>query len=393
MGGDTLEGPSTADTCMFSPVKLGELMLRNRLAVAPMTRVSATADGLATQQMAAYYAAFAAGGFGLVVTEGVYTDRAYSQGYLFQPGLTNAAQRDAWRRVVEGVHREGAHVVAQLMHAGALSQGNPYRADSIAPSVVQPRGHQMSFYRGGGPYPLPKAMSTAEIEEVVDGFATAAGLAKAAGFDGVEIHGANGYLLDQFLTEYTNQRMDRYGGETARRLRLISDVIQAVRAAVGREFLVGLRISQGKVNDFTHKWAGREVDAESIFGGLAGQPIDYVHPTEFEAWQPAFAERGPSLAALAMKYTSAKVVANGSLHDPLRVAQLLRGGDADLVSLGRGALMHPDWPERARAAAPIEDFDARLIDPIADLANAQRVRESTVARGPRTLHAGDEDVE
>jgi hypothetical protein len=159
---------------LFDPVDLGPLRLANRWAVAPMTRVSATAEGRATPRMARYYADFAAGGFGLVITEGVYTDRAYSQGYLFQPGLADDAQRDAWRPVVEGVHAAGGRIVAQLMHAGAISQGNAHRAVAKGPSAVQPAGVQMSFYRGEGPYRMPEAMTLAEITAAIDGFAAAA---------------------------------------------------------------------------------------------------------------------------------------------------------------------------------------------------------------------------
>ena len=243
-----------AGDALFTPLRLGgALELPNRLAVAPMTRVSATAQGHATQVMADYYADFAAGGFGLVITEGIYTDRAHAQGYLFQPGLADAAQRDAWRPVVDQVHAHGGRIVAQLMHAGALSQGNPHRATAKGPSAVQPRGQQMAFYRGEGPYRMPEAMTTADIAEAIDGFAQAARRAQQAGFDGVEIHGANGYLLDQFLTTYTNQRADGYGGSLAKRLRLVVEVIEAVRQSTTAGFAIGVRISQSKVNDFTHQ--------------------------------------------------------------------------------------------------------------------------------------------
>ncbi len=380
MRADILQRTSAVEASLFSPLKLGKHVLRNRLAVAPMTRVSATADGLATSRMASYYAAFAAGGFALVVTEGVYTDTDYSQGYLFQPGLTSSLQRDAWRVVVDGVHSHGAAIVAQLMHAGALSQGNPHRPDTRAPSAVQPKGSQMSFYRGEGPYRLPYPMSQEDIDVAVRGFARAAVFAKEAGFDGVEIHGANGYLLDQFLTDYTNVRTDGYGGDVTGRLRLIVEVINAVRKAVGSDLLIGVRISQGKVNDYAHKWAGQEADAEMVFGLLARQPIDYLHTTEFEAWQPAFSASGPSLAALAKKHTHSPVLANGSLHDPSRMSGILARGEADMGSLGRGALMQADWPERTRTGLAPESFDPALLNPIADLANAERVRGSVIGR-------------
>lgn len=358
---------------LFNALTIGRMALPNRLAVAPMTRVSATSQGCATADMRRYYRAFAEGGFGLVITEGLYPDKAYSQGYLFQPGLADEGQRDAWKPLVREVHEGGARMVAQLMHAGALAQGNPYRSATRGPSVVQPKGQQMSFYRGAGPYRLPQAMSDAEIAEAIRGFADAAARAREAGFDGVEIHGANGYLLDQFLSEGINLREDRYGGSVERRLQLTLEVAGAVRNAVGDDFTVGVRISQGKVNDFAHKWSGAEHEAAAIFGALGKLPIDYLHTTEFEAWQPAFGS-GPSLAALARKYAALPVIANGSLHDPQRAAALVDGGAADLVSLGRGALTHADWPRRVRAGEPIEDFDIDLLSPIADLANAAQRR-------------------
>nr|AFK73190.1 old yellow enzyme OYE6 [Achromobacter sp. JA81] len=359
---------------LFAPLRVGKLHLPNRLAVAPMTRVSATADGRATGQMADYYEAFAAGGFGLVITEGLYTDKAHAQGYLFQPGLADDAQRDAWRPVVERVHAQGGRIVAQLMHAGALSQGNPHRPTTKGPSAVLPAGQQMAFYRGQGQYRMPEAMTAHEIRAAVEGFAQAARRAQQAGFDGVEIHGANGYLLDQFLTAHTNLRDDRYGGSLDNRLRLTVEVIQAVRQSASAGFVVGVRSSQGKVNDFTHQWPGGQDDAARIFCTLGAQAIDYLHTTEFEAWRPAFGESGPSLAALARTHASVPVLANGSLHDAARAEGVLSRQEADFISLGRGALTHADWPARLRAGMPHEEFDRGLLAPIADLDNAARHR-------------------
>ena len=360
---------------LFEPLRVGGMALANRIAVAPMTRVSATAEGVPTDRMAAYYTAFARGGFGLIITEGLYTDRAYSQGYLFQPGLTDDAQQIGWARVVRGVHAQGAPIVAQLMHAGALSQGNRFRRQTRAPSAVQPKGEQLSFYRGGGAYALPVTMSQADIDEALGGFAASASRAKDAGFDGVEIHAANGYLLDQFLTEGLNVRTDAYGGSLTRRLRLLQDVVGAVRQAVGGEFVIGVRISQGKVNDFHHTWSGGERDAATLFGALGALPIDYLHVTAFEAWRPAFGD-GPSLAALAKRHVPVPVLANGSLEAPERAAALLHAGEADAISIGRGALTHPDWPRRVQAGQAIEAFDREWLSPIADLATAERQRRA-----------------
>lgn len=370
---------ATAAARLFEPLTLGNLTLRNRLAVAPMTRVSADEDGRATLRMADYYGAFAAGGFGLVITEGLYTDDAWSQGYLFQPGLANVAQGETWRPIIERVRAAGGRIFAQLMHAGALSQGNPFRTDTRGPSAVRPKGQQMTFYRGGGDYSLPSEMTEAEIAGAVRGFAEAAIRAREVGFDGVEIHGANGYLLDQFMSRGINVRDDRYGGGVADRLRLTAEIAHAVRTAVGFDFVVGLRTSQGKVNDFAYKWDGL-AEAAEIYETLGCLPLDYLHTTEFEAWQPAFAD-APTLALLAKRHGRVPVLANGSLQDPERAVVLLEAGEADFVSLGRGALTHADWPRRVQAGLSIDEFDSCLLAPVADLANADRVQAILELRG------------
>ncbi|UVW28771.1 NADH:flavin oxidoreductase [Massilia sp. H6] len=370
----------TESSTLFTPTTIGTLVLKNRIAVAPMTRTSASADGLATDDMARYYARFARGGHALVITEGTYPDLLHSQGYLHQPGIANTAQADAWRKVVDAVHAEGSKIVLQLMHAGALSQGTHWEPGTVAPSAVQPLGTQMGFYRGEGPYPLPAEMTLAEIDAVTAAFASAAGRAKQAGFDGVEIHGANGYLLDQFLTAHTNERTDQYGGSTLDRVRLLVEVSQAVRREVGDDFTVGMRISQGKVNDYEHKWAKGEQDAKDIFESLAGAGIDYLHTTEFDAAAPAFGE-GESLAALAVRYGRLPVIANGQLGEPDKAEALIERGDAALVTLGKAALANPDWPLRVAGAAPITEFDFALLQPLANIKQSE-LEQETLAPTP-----------
>ncbi|AHG64604.1 NADH:flavin oxidoreductase [Advenella mimigardefordensis] len=354
---------------LFDTVALGKLLLSNRVGVAPMTRISATSDGLATDQMAAYYASFARGGFGVIITEGLYTDDKHSPGYLYQPGIINDAQERSWRKVVDVVHQEGAKIIAQIMHAGALVHGNPFDKDSIAPSAIQPKGRRSASYGGAGAYPVPRAATKEEITEVISGFVDAARRARSAGFDGIEIHGANGYLLDQFLTDYTNQRTDNYGGSTENRVRLLVEVCRAVRAAVKDDFTVGIRISQAKVNDFEHKWAGAERDAAIIFGQLAGAGLDFIHLTEHEAWQPAFdGGGGASLAALAKMYLKIPLIVNGGLGDPVRAADMIQGGQADIISLGKAALANRDWIRKVMHEQLLEAFDAeRVLQPDAKI--------------------------
>jgi len=294
---------------LFAPIVINGHTVKNRLSVAPMTRVTATEDGRATETMTRYYERFARGGFGTVSTEGIYTDQAFSQGYAHQPGMTDEAQANAWKPVVSGIKAHGAFAIAQMMHAGAISQGNRFRDGTVGPSAFQPKGKQMTFYHGKDRYVLPAEITEEQIAEAIAGIAASVGRAiEVAGFDAIEIHGANGYLLDQFLTDYANSRTDRWGGTTENRVRLIVETFKAVRAKVGAGVPVGVRISQGKVNDYHHKWADAERDAEIIFGSLADAGADFIHVTEFEAWKPAFAEGGPSLMRLAKRYAPKAVI-------------------------------------------------------------------------------------
>jgi 2,4-dienoyl-CoA reductase-like NADH-dependent reductase (Old Yellow Enzyme family) len=341
---------------LFETVKLGSVTLENRVGVAPMTRTSATPEGHVTNQMVSYYTSFARGGFGLIITEGIYPDVKYSQGYLNQPGIVYEEQVHAWKKVVDSVHQAGSKIFAQLMHAGAISQGNRFVNETIGPSAVPPKGEQLGFYGGKGPFPIPKEATMEEITEVINGFVKAAKHAKAAGFDGVEIHGANGYILDQFLTDYTNKRTDEYGGSTENRVRLLVEVSKAVREAVGKDFTTGIRISQGKVNDFYHKWAGKEQDAEIIFGQLGQAGLDFIHVTEFEAWKPAFDNSEATLASLAKKYGRVPVIANGYLEDPERARKIIENGEADVVTLGKGALANHDWVNKVKNGEPLAEF-------------------------------------
>lgn len=353
---------------LFTETDISGLALRNRFAVAPMTRVSATEDGAATKTMARYYERFARGGFGLLITEGLYTDQAFSQGYINQPGITDEAQARAWRPATDAVHQHGGRIFAQIMHAGAISQGSRFRNTTVAPSAVQPKGQQMDFYYGNGAYALPAVMTEEQIAEAIEGFAMSAARAVTiGGFDGIEIHGANGYLIDQFLTEYANQRSDRWGGDTRQRTAFLIAVFKAVRTKVGHGVPVGVRISQGKVNDFTHKWAGRTQDAEAIFGALVDAGVDYIHVTEHEAWQPAFPDGRDSLVALARRHAPRiPLIANGGLQDPSRALEVVEAG-ADIVALGKGALANPDFPNRIQATRELAEFDHAILGPIANI--------------------------
>lgn len=359
---------------LFSECRINHLTISNRLAVAPMTRVSACHSGAIGPLMQGYYQRFAQGGFGLIITEGLYTDQNYSQGYLHQPGISSAEQASGWIDLVQGVQCAGAKIIAQLMHAGALSQFNRFSSDAAGPSAIRPVGEQMPFYNGSGRYAIPREMTERDIEVAVEGFARSAALAKSAGFDGVEIHGANGYLLDQFLTPYINQRADAYGGSLENRLKIFRDVLAAVRLAVGRDFVVGMRISQKKVNDAEYFWPEAEAAAELIFTTLQQMGADYIHTAEPDLNAPAFF-CGDSLAVLAKKYSGLPVIANGGIAGPELAKYAIASGGADLVALGKIALANQDWPARIKGKDKILPFEFSMLSPEASLENAERYFE------------------
>lgn len=363
----TLSGPGV-DThpTLFSPGEIAGVAMANRAVVSPMTRTSATEEGLVTQQMADYYARYARGGWGLIMTEGTYIDFKYSQGYTFQPGMADEAQQESWRKVVDAVHAEGVPIFMQIFHCGAINQGNFWVEGSIAPSVVQPKGEQIPRYRGGaGGFQIPKEISRDEMAEVVACYGDAARRASEVGFDGVEVHGANGYLPDQFLTVHTNLRDDEYNGPIENRVRFHCEVMQAVRDAVPDK-PVGVRISQTKVNDFDYVWPGGDDDAKVVFSKIAETGIDFFDCSAHLGVTPVFGTEH-SLSGLAKKYSGLPVMANGKLQDPDMAEQAILDGEGDFVSIAKGALADHSWPQKIAADEAPVPFNPGMIMPYATL--------------------------
>jgi 2,4-dienoyl-CoA reductase-like NADH-dependent reductase (Old Yellow Enzyme family) len=358
---------------LFRAGSIGGVTLPNRVVVAPMTRISATDNGLATGKMAAYYARYATGGFGLMISEGTFTDERFSQCYPNQPGLATDEQAASWRQVVEAVHAAGGRIFAQLMHGGGVNLYNRYEADRIAPSAVQPPGEQPPRYHGRGSYPVPREITHEQIAEAAAGFAAAAARAADVGFEGVEIHGANGYLIDQFLTVYANQRTDEYGGSLENRMRFAIQVVEAITGDVPTGFPVGIRISQTKVNDLTYAWPGGEDDARTIFGALGKRDLAYIHVSSHLGCDPVFG-CDVSLAGLARRYSGKTVIANGKLQDPALADALIARGEADFISIAKGALAERDWPRKVARGEALIPFDPEIISPLADLDNAEAWR-------------------
>ncbi|MEU5282159.1 NADH:flavin oxidoreductase [Streptomyces asoensis] len=355
----------------LQPFRLASTTLPNRLIVSPMTRVSAETDGTPTRDMCDYYARYAAGGFGLVITEGVYTDEHYSQGYFNQPGITNDRHRKAWQQVNEAVRRAGAHTVMQLMHAGALSQGNRYTAKTIGPSAVKPLRAKLEAYGSSGSWPVPDAMTADDIDHVVQGFTASALAAQEAGFLGVEVNSANGYLLDQFLTPYTNTRSDSFGGMVANRVRLTASIIAAIRQAIpDSDFWIGVRLSQSKVNDHEYRWPGGAQEAALIFAGVSH--ASYIHIAGGCGWvDNSLLETGETVTALARRVTRLPVIANGGLGHADLAGRIISDQHADLISLGRLALTNPDFPTKLRRGIHPTPFDPAIINPTATISNSK----------------------
>ncbi|MBO9612937.1 MAG: NADH:flavin oxidoreductase [Dyadobacter sp.] len=365
----------TISKTIFDPLEIRGRKLANRLVVAPMTRVSATHAGVPTQEMADYYEAFAEGGFGMIITEGTYTDELFSKANRDQPGIVNAEHMHGWKRVVTAVHRHNALIISQLMHGGALSE---VTGATIAPSAVQPAGLRSTDNSvSPSPFPMPRAMQTEDLNAVKEGYVRAALLAREAGFDGVELHAANGYLFDQFITPHTNLRTDEYGGNERNRLRFLMEVYQAVKAASPGDFIVGIRISESKVNDLTYRWPGGSETARRIFEVLAEIDPDYVHiAAEGGRWERECKyPDGSSSNSIAKSLLRSPVIANGGMHDVALAETLLNNHAADLVSIGRAAIASPDWPKRVAAGGPVVPFYKELIKPSLTLAHTQRVKE------------------
>ncbi|WP_440990295.1 oxidoreductase [Haloarchaeobius baliensis] len=360
---------------LFDSLSIGGQTLDGRVGLAPMTRVSATDDGRANDRMAQYYAKFAKGGFSFLVTEGTYTDGAYSKGYQNQPGLVTDDHVDAWTQVTDAVHDADGVIFAQLMHCGAQNQGMPQDTDreTIAPSAVQPDGEKNPAYGGAGPYPEPKKATTEDLETAREGFVASAMNAHDAGFDGVELHAANGYLLNEFLSDTMNQRDDEYGGDPEARVRYPAEVVEAVATAVPEDFVVGVRVSQSMVTDYRYEWPEGEAAAAVFFEALSSAGADYIHTTERYATEPTFGDDGPSLAEAAVEYVTddTVVIANGNLGTPEAARQVLDDG-ADLLTLGTSALANPDWPSRVAAGEALAQFDrATLLEPKASIGDEE----------------------
>ncbi|MEU3461879.1 alkene reductase [Streptomyces sp. NPDC006733] len=334
-------------TSLFTSHRVGGLTLPNRVVMAPMTRVRAAAGGLATPSMAAYYAQRATAG--LIVSEGVQPS-VIGQSNPGTPGLHTDEQVAAWRPVTAAVHANGGRIFAQLMHGGRVSHHDTTGLQPVGPSAVPAVGDVFTA-TGPQPAPTPRALDLAEVPDHAHSYARAAGRAVEAGFDGVELHGANGYLISQFLSSNANLRTDRYGGPIAHRIRFAVEAVTATVEAVGGD-RTGIRLSPGGTF-----WGVEEADVLELYTALLSElaPLDlaYVHLEATLDEESLVALRRAWPGTLIMN----PVLPMGPKQTGKDSADHWLGLGADLISFGRAFLANPDLVERLRAGLPIAPVD------------------------------------
>jgi N-ethylmaleimide reductase len=326
---------------LFEPYRMGNITLSNRLVMNPMTRCRADATGTPQDPMAEYYGQRATAG--LIVSEGI-APSANGKGYARIPGIWSDAQVQAWKPVVNAVHAKGGKIFAQLMHTGRVSHAANMAADAkiVAPSAVALAEKMYTDSQGMQDYPVPQAMTEADILQAKAEFVQAAKNAIAAGFDGVELHAANGYLLEQFLSPTTNQRTDAWGGSVENRIRFVVDVARETAAAIGGD-KVGIRLSPYGTNSGMVAYPELEETYFKLLPLLADAGLTYVHIADHSAMgAPAL----PVTFKQALRKAWPRTFFIGGSFDQASGEQAVNDGLVDLVGLGRAFLANPDLVQR-----------------------------------------------
>ena len=349
---------STAAQVLFRPFQVKSLALKNRIVMAPMTR-SFSPGGVPGPDVAAYYRRRAEHEVGLILSEGTVVDRPGARNDPGIPVFHGQAALAGWRAVIEGVHQAGGRMGPQLWHVGAVqSFQTGWEQDGVeSPSGLEAPGK-----------PRGRAMTEEDIADTIAAYARAAADTQALGFDTLEIHGAHGYLLDQFFWAPTNTRGDRYGGETlAERARFAVEVVRAMRAAVGPEFPIILRLSQWKQQDYSARLVQTPEALEAFLKPLADAGVDIFHCSTRRFWEPEFEGSDLNLAGWTRKLTGKPTITVGSVGldgeflqfmvntdkvaQPASLENLLQrlnNDEFDLVAVGRALLVDPDWAQKVR---------------------------------------------
>lgn len=358
---------------LFRPFRLKGLNLPNRIVMAPMTR-SKSPHQIPNDAVAAYYRARAEGGVGLILTEGTSPEHRSASNDVNVPAFFGGESLEGWRKVVKEVKAAHGHIMPQLWHQGVIRHPGtgPYPdAPSMSPSGLAKPDKKVA-----------EPMTDQDIADVIAGFVKSAGYAKALGFDGLELHGAHGYVIDQFFWDGTNARSDRYGGSLEKRTTFAADIARAVRKEVGPDFPILLRFSQWKQQDFTVKLAQNPGELERFLKPLVDAGIDIFHCSTRRFWEPEFPDSGSdlNLAGWTRKLTGKPTITVGSVgldqdfitgftsagaHTASldRLTAMMERGDFDLVAVGRALIVNADWPNKVRngRAAELKDYSPAAL--------------------------------
>ena len=368
--------PNGAES-LFRPFESEKLSLRNRVVMAPMSRCFSP-GGILGGEMADYYRRRAEGGVSLIVTEGTWIPHPSAGNDENIPNFYGEASLAAWAQVVKSVHSAGGKVFPQLFHVGLVEKPELENINYATPddpsTKISPSGIRDGRDRIGKP------ATRKEIDAVIEAYAAAAATAQRLGFDGVELHGAHGYLIDQFLWTATNERTDSFGGDLSGRLRFVCDVVREIRSRTGSAFPIALRFSQWKVADYSAKLAATPKELEALLAPIADAGVDIFHCSQRRFWEPEFEGSPLNLAGWAKKLVGKTTISVGSVglngdfmtgwsgveSEVQGIEQLLLmmdRGDFDLVAVGRALLADPLWLEKIKrgATSELEPFDATKI--------------------------------
>lgn len=363
---------SRAARLLDRPFAIGEVSLKNRIAMAPVTRRKSP-GGVPGEDVAQYYARRAAGGAGLIVTEGTYVGRDAAAAYDSVPHFHGAEALAGWARVAERVHEAGGRIIPQLWHTGVArtAESLPLGVPAESPSGIGLDGR-----------PHGKAMTLDDVDAVVRAFAEAAADAERIGFDGVELHGAHGYLIDEFLWQGSNQRTDAYGGDQASRARFATEIVTAVRSAVSPGFPVVFRLSQWKSNNYDARIAETPEELEQLLSPLAAAGVDAFHASTRRYWLPEFADSDLNLAGWTKKLTGKPSITVGSVGldkefvgpqgRPQQsgvtgidlLLDRLERDEFDIVAVARAIVADPEWPTKALTGRLAEavPYDVAILE-------------------------------
>jgi 2,4-dienoyl-CoA reductase-like NADH-dependent reductase (Old Yellow Enzyme family) len=333
-----------SDDIIFSPFQVKSFTLKNRIGVAPMTRMSSSGDSIPRQDVFDFLIRRAKNGAAIVYTEAIVTDYESAQGYPGQARMVTQRQIESWRPVVRAIQKEGSIAIMQMFHCGRMAWPDINPANRvIAPSAITPK--QINPMTGE-PYPVPDIMTQFDIDHVVVGFVETARGAIEAGFDGIEIHGAHGYLINNFLSSYSNERADSYGGSVENRFRFAHEVIQAVKKVIPDDRLLAFRISNWGVADMEVSLFKNKDEWQELIKLLSKEPIDAISVSTYRYKDKAFGT-DRNMAQITREVTDLPIMICGQIYDRTSAEDAL--ADADIVLSAKSMLLNPNWVEDVRS--------------------------------------------